>query len=60
MANRDIKDAIYYAKLRNYEVAEMCGWSEPTFYRKMRHELPDAVKAEIFEKINEYTANHTK
>ena len=49
--NKDVRDAIYDARLRNYQVAEMVGWAEATFYRKLRKELPEGEKKAILEII---------
>lgn len=52
-SNRAIRDAVYNARLTNYQAAELCGMSETTWYRRMRRELPRETQDEIVAKIKD-------
>lgn len=51
MINKEIKEAIKDANLFQWQIADCLNMAESTFYRKMRHILPDAEKQRIFEAI---------
>lgn len=53
MKNNDIKDSIKNAGLYQWMVAEQINMAESTFYRKMRHELPEEEKKKIYSAIEE-------
>jgi len=56
-ANLDIRNALAEAKRKNgiktWQVASQLGVHETTFYRWMRHELPDSKKKQIFKAIED-------
>lgn len=49
--NKDVKNAIREAKLKQWQVAEAYGLSEGSFSRMLRKELSVKKKEEIFEAI---------
>lgn len=51
--NQDIREAIYKANLRNWQVAAALGISEGNFCRKLRFELPSSEKSKILDAISE-------
>lgn len=53
LANTDIRTTAKEKKVRFWEVAEYLKISEPTMTRKLRRELPDSEKQEIFKIIDE-------
>ena len=53
MNNKDIKDSIKNAGLYQWMVADRINMAESTFYRKMRHELPEEEKQKIYSAIEE-------
>lgn len=56
LANTDIRTTAKEKKVRFWEVAEYLKISEPTMTRKLRKELPDSEKQEIFKIIDELAA----
>lgn len=56
LANTDIRATAKEKKVRFWEVAEYLKISEPTMTRKLRKELPEAEKQEIFKIIDELAA----
>lgn len=56
LANTDIRTTAKEKKVRFWEVAEYLKISEPTMTRKLRRELPDSEKQEIFKIIDELAA----
>ena len=56
LANTDIRTTAKEKKVRFWEVAEYLKISEPTMTRKLRKELPDREKQEIFKIIDELAA----
>ena len=56
LANTDIRTTAKEKKVRFWEVAEYLKISEPTMTRKLRKELPEAEKQEIFKIIDELAA----
>lgn len=56
LANTDIRTKAKEKKVRFWEVAEYLKISEPTMTRKLRKELPEAAKQEIFKIIDELAA----
>ena len=59
LANTDIRTTAKEKKVRFWEVAEYLKISEPTMTRKLRKELPDSEKQEIFKIIDEIAAEKT-
>lgn len=55
MTNRDIRRAISTAHVKHWEVADVLGIHENTFYRMMRHELPDDKRQQILSAIESIT-----
>lgn len=53
MKNKDIRAAIADAGLRMWQVAEALGIADTTFCRKLRHELSDDDKEQVFKAIRE-------
>lgn len=49
--NDDIRKSARAAGVKLWQVAEELGISEFTFSRRLRHELPDNEKAEVFRAI---------
>lgn len=47
MKNLDIRKEISDADLKLWQVADGMGFTDSTFSRKLRHELPDEKKAQI-------------
>lgn len=56
LANTDIRTTAKEKKVRFWEVAEYLKISEPTMTRKLRRELPEAEKQEIFKIIDDIAA----
>lgn len=56
LANTDIRTTAKEKKVRFWEVAEYLKISEPTMTRKLRKELPDIEKQEIFKIIDDIAA----
>ena len=62
MTGRFNTDIRHHAKQKGvflYEVAEVLQISDPTFTRRLRHELSDKDKQEIFTIIDKLAAQHT-
>ncbi|MDJ0288207.1 MULTISPECIES: hypothetical protein [Bacillus] len=53
MKNREIKEAIQKAGLKQWEVAEKYGLHEGNFSRLLRRELPKEEKQKILKVIND-------
>ncbi|MDI3537686.1 MAG: hypothetical protein PWP30_2168 [Eubacteriaceae bacterium] len=53
MKNKEIKESLKKAHLYQWQVAESLGISEPSLSRKMRHELHEDEKKQIFKVIEE-------
>lgn len=53
MKNQDIRNEAKKAKVNLWEVADALGITDFTLSRKLRYELPDEEKAEIFKIIAE-------
>jgi len=51
MANDDIKRFITTAHIKCWEVADALGIHENTFFRMMRHELPEGKRQQIMSVI---------
>ena len=49
--NKDIKQAIKAAGLKQWQVADRCGVSEFTFVRWLRHELTEEQRERIMNAI---------
>ncbi|MDG0059157.1 hypothetical protein [Priestia sp. P5] len=49
--NKDVRNAIKEAKLKQWQVADIYGLSEGNFSRMLRKELPKKKKEEIFTAI---------
>lgn len=56
LANKDVRTIAKEKGVRLWEVAEYLKISEPTMTRKLRRELPDSEKQEIFKIIDELAA----
>ena len=56
--NNDIRAAAKENRVYLYEIAEKIGISEPTFIRRMRKELSDAIRAKVFAAIEEIKREH--
>lgn len=56
--NNDIRAAAKENGVYLYEIAEKIGVSEPTFIRRMRKELSDAMRAKVFASIEEIKREH--
>ena len=56
LANTDVRTTAKEKGVRLWEVAEYLKISEPTMTRKLRRELPDSEKQEIFKIIDELAA----
>lgn len=56
MTNREIREAMKAADLKQWELAGLMGCSENTMYRKLRTELPEDMKQHLLEVIR----NHRK
>ena len=56
LANTDVRTAAKEKGVRLWEVAECLRISDPTMTRKLRRELPDCEKQEIFKIIDELAA----
>lgn len=52
MKNREIKDALKNANMKQWQLAEMMNISEFTLSRKFRKEMPEEVKKEILKLIS--------
>ena len=47
MANQKIRDELRRRGIRFWQLADAWGCSEPTVYRRLRHELPPEQRAEV-------------
>lgn len=56
--NNDIRAAAKENGVYLYEIAEKIGVSEPTFIRRMRKELSDAMRAKALAAIEEIKREH--
>ena len=54
MTNKEIREALNKAGLRQWELAEMMNISEFTLSRKMRMEFPEDMKQHILEIIRNH------
>lgn len=52
-ANLEIRQAIKEARLTQWKVADLMGYSEATIVRKLRKELPQEEKTKILEIIKQ-------
>ncbi len=52
-ANLEIRQAIKEAKLTQWKVADLMGYSEATIVRKLRKELPQEEKKQILKIIKQ-------
>lgn len=58
MNNLIIRTALIKHNVRTWQLAiDILHTSEPTIYRKLRHELPEAEQLEIAAAIEEYAKN---
>lgn len=57
MNNLIIRSAMLRTGIRGYQVAKLLNVSDPTFYRKMRDELPEDEQQRIASLIEEYAKN---
>lgn len=51
MKNKDIREALKINGVKHWELADHLGIHENTFVRRLRKELPDTEKHQIFEAI---------
>lgn len=58
MNNKDIRELIKAAGLHHYQVADLCGVSETTFVRWLRHELTPEKRGMIMEAIKKGGKNN--
>ena len=58
MCNKDLRDEMRIANVRQWEVAEAIGISEMTMVKWLRRELDDSKKALIREGISKVTRQH--
>ena len=56
MSNKDVRLKAKGSGVPLWQVAEKMNVSEPTLYRKLRHELADEEKVKIFAIIDELAA----
>ena len=56
LANTDVRTTAKEKGVRLWEIAEHLKISDPTMTRKLRKELPDSEKQEIFKIIDELAA----
>lgn len=55
-ANQDIRKKMNDAGLKQWQVADAIGVHEQTFLRRLRRELPETEKQELFKIIDEVRA----
>lgn len=60
MKNKKVRDVIKNAGIKNYEVADVLKINESTFYRWMRHEMPEEKQLHIIQEIKNYTERKGK
>lgn len=58
MCNRDLRDEMRIANVRQWEVAEAIGVSEMTMVKWLRKELDDSKKALVREGISKAAQQH--
>lgn len=58
MCNKDLRDEMRIANVRQWEVAEAIGISEMTMVKWLRRELDDSKKALIREGISKIARQH--
>ena len=58
MCNKDLRDEMRIANVRQWEVAEAIGVSEMTMVKWLRKELDDSKKALVREGINKAAQQH--
>ncbi len=51
MNNKDVREKIKQSNLFQWQVAEYIGISESSFSRRLRYELPESEKKDIFEVV---------
>lgn len=60
MCNKDLRDEMRIANVRQWEVAEAIGISEMTMVKWLRRELDDSKKALVREGISKAAQQHKK
>ena len=60
MCNKDLRDEMRIANVRQWEVAEAIGISEMTMVKWLRRELDDTKKALVRECISKAAQQHKK
>ncbi|MCP3031950.1 hypothetical protein LF817_11395 [Halobacillus sp. A1] len=60
MKNREIREAIKDAELKQWQVAEAYGLHEGNFSRLLRNELPKDKKEEVLQAIREAKESNEK
>lgn len=58
MKNQDIRSYAKQNGVKLWQIADVKGVSEPTMTRLLRHELPEAVKAEFIRIIDQLAARN--
>ena len=56
--NADIRDKAKKCGVKLWQIADELGITDGNFSRKLRRELPDAEKTQIFEIIDNVAAQH--
>jgi len=56
MANSEIRAHCVASGIKMWQIADACGYSEPTLYRKLRHKLTDEEKKHFFDIIDDLKA----
>lgn len=51
MENLDIREEIKQARLKMWQVAETCGYSDTQFSKNLRHELSNEEKSKVRQAI---------
>lgn len=54
MTNKEVREAMKAAGLKQWELADLVGCSENTMYRKLRTELPEDMKQHLLEVIRNH------
>jgi hypothetical protein len=60
MANAEIRMRLVATGVKHYEVADALGIADTSFSRKMRKELPEAMKSKILSIIDELSGGQTE
>lgn len=60
MKNEQIRNAMKIAGMKSYEVSDVLKISESTFFRWMRHEMPEEKQLHIIQEIKNYAERRGK